>query len=67
MFALGADVTENDGIYTAYFTHFNGNGRYAVIARVINGGHARLKHGHSASASIQIPTSKGIGLSFFTF
>ncbi|GIY50789.1 calcium-activated chloride channel regulator 1 [Caerostris extrusa] len=56
---LGADVTENDGIYTGYFTHFNGNGRYAVIARVSNDGQAKLKQGSKASASQPIPVMKG--------
>ncbi|GBL73827.1 Calcium-activated chloride channel regulator 4 [Araneus ventricosus] len=55
---LGADVTENDGIYTGYFTHFNGNGRYAVIARVSNDGQAKLKQG-KASASQPMPIMKG--------
>ncbi|KAH7974522.1 hypothetical protein HPB49_016411 [Dermacentor silvarum] len=32
---LGADVTANDGIYSAYFTQFEGTGRYSVSARVI--------------------------------
>ncbi|GFT37474.1 calcium-activated chloride channel regulator 1 [Nephila pilipes] len=56
---LGADVTENDGIYTGYFTHFNGNGRYAVIARVSNDGQAKLKQGSLASASQPMPLMKG--------
>ncbi|XP_054721485.1 calcium-activated chloride channel regulator 1-like [Uloborus diversus] len=54
---IGADVTENDGIYTGYFTHFNGNGRYAVIARITNDGQARLKQ-TVASASQPIPVQK---------
>ncbi|GFY62983.1 calcium-activated chloride channel regulator 4A [Trichonephila inaurata madagascariensis] len=56
---LSADVTENDGIYTGYFTHFNGNGRYAVIARVSNDGQAKLKQGSIASASQPMPLMKG--------
>ena len=30
----GFDVSANDGVYTAAFTQFNGNGRYAVSAKV---------------------------------
>lgn len=56
---IGADATENDGIYTAYFTHFNGNGRYAVMARVSNDGQAQLKMGSKASASQSMPQRKG--------
>ncbi|XP_042896236.1 calcium-activated chloride channel regulator 1-like isoform X2 [Parasteatoda tepidariorum] len=56
---LGADVTENDGIYTGYFTHFNGNGRYAVIARISNDGQAKLKQGILSSGSPPIPVLKG--------
>ncbi|UYV76193.1 CLCA1 [Cordylochernes scorpioides] len=41
----GADVSRHDGIYSAFFTHFNGNGRYAVVARVVNDGRARVKVG----------------------
>lgn len=51
----GADVLQNDGIYSAYFTHFNGNGRYAVVANVINDGDAKLKHGSKSSAALPIP------------
>nr|XP_054928121.1 calcium-activated chloride channel regulator 4-like [Dermacentor andersoni] len=31
---LGADVTANDGIYSGYFTWFDGVGRYSVSTRV---------------------------------
>ena len=27
---IGADITKNDGIYSAYFTHFLGKGRHGV-------------------------------------
>lgn len=56
---IGADVTKNDGIYTGYFTHFNGNGRYGVVANVVNDGQARLKKGSSGSAAPPIPRGKG--------
>ncbi|UYV76179.1 hypothetical protein LAZ67_13002947 [Cordylochernes scorpioides] len=39
----GADGTRDDGIYTAYFTQFNGDGRYSVVARVVNNGHAGVR------------------------
>lgn len=41
----GADVTEGDGIYSAYFAHFNGSGRYSVEAVVLNNGRARINLG----------------------
>ncbi|KAG8201107.1 hypothetical protein JTE90_028775 [Oedothorax gibbosus] len=56
---LGADVTPNDGVYAGYFTQFNGNGRYAVVARVSSDGQAKLKHGSSGSASPRMPVLKG--------
>ncbi|XP_035217497.1 calcium-activated chloride channel regulator 1-like [Stegodyphus dumicola] len=56
---VGADATEDDGIYSGYFTYFNGNGRYAVIARVTNDGQARLKTGSKASAAPAMPIRKG--------
>lgn len=31
---LGADLVSNDGIYSAYFTQFNANGRYSIQAQV---------------------------------
>lgn len=52
-------MTQNDGIYTGYFTQFNGNGRYAVIARVSNDGQAKLKQGNAASAGPPMPVHKG--------
>ncbi|XP_023243254.1 calcium-activated chloride channel regulator 1-like [Centruroides sculpturatus] len=51
----GADVLQNDGIYSAYFTHFNGNGRYAVVANVVNDGGAKLKRGSRSSSALPIP------------
>ncbi|UYV76188.1 hypothetical protein LAZ67_13002973 [Cordylochernes scorpioides] len=39
----GADGTRDDGIYSAYFTQFNGNGRYSVVARVVNNGQAGVR------------------------
>lgn len=36
----GADATANDGIYTAYYTHYNGDGRYAIDIGVDSSGNA---------------------------
>ncbi|GAB6022221.1 chloride channel [Chamberlinius hualienensis] len=38
----GADTVAGDGIYSAYFAHFNGSGRYSVEATVVNNGRARI-------------------------
>ncbi|KAG0438167.1 hypothetical protein HPB47_017129, partial [Ixodes persulcatus] len=35
-----ADVTVSDGIYSAYFTQFNGEGRYSVVAEIVGDGSA---------------------------
>lgn len=56
---VGADVTKNDGVYTGYFTHFNGNGRYAVVANVVNDGQAKLKYGIRSSGAQPVPKAKG--------
>ncbi|XP_076304351.1 calcium-activated chloride channel regulator 1-like isoform X2 [Tachypleus tridentatus] len=54
----GPDVTKNDGIYSGYFTQFNGNGRYAVVANVINDGNAKLRRGSPSSSLIPITKFK---------
>ncbi|XP_022080598.1 calcium-activated chloride channel regulator 1-like [Acanthaster planci] len=36
---IGADITRNDGIYSAYFTKYSGDGFYGVEVRVENNGH----------------------------
>lgn len=56
---VGADVTKDDGVYTGYFTLFNGNGRYAVVANVLNDGQAKLKHGSRSSGAQPVPKPKG--------
>ncbi|KAE8610706.1 hypothetical protein XENTR_v10012212 [Xenopus tropicalis] len=33
----GADIVKNDGIYSRYYTEFQGNGRYGLKVRVENG------------------------------
>lgn len=40
---IGPDMRKDDGVYTAHFSQFNGTGRYAVTARVVNDGKAYLK------------------------
>ncbi|UYV76170.1 hypothetical protein LAZ67_13002933 [Cordylochernes scorpioides] len=54
---VGADGTRDDGIYTAYFTQFNGNGRYSVVARAVNSGQAgvRIKRRFQQSRSPPLP------------
>ncbi|UYV76173.1 hypothetical protein LAZ67_13002938, partial [Cordylochernes scorpioides] len=53
----GADGTRNDGIYSAYFTQFNGDGRYSVVAQVVNNGQAgvRIKRRPLLSRSPPLP------------
>ncbi|XP_013380548.1 calcium-activated chloride channel regulator 3A-1 [Lingula anatina] len=49
----GADNQKDDGVYSAYFTNFNGNGRYGVSAKVsMEDGKAGVKTaGSKASAA----------------
>ncbi|XP_077498139.1 calcium-activated chloride channel regulator 1-like [Amblyomma americanum] len=49
---LGADVTANDGIYSGYFTQFNGTGRYSVSARVVSADDSVIVKGRKASGSL---------------
>nr|XP_054924630.1 calcium-activated chloride channel regulator 1-like isoform X2 [Dermacentor andersoni] len=49
---LGADVTANDGIYSAYFTQFEGAGRYSVSARIIGGNDSVIVKGRQASGGL---------------
>ncbi|UYV76185.1 hypothetical protein LAZ67_13002970 [Cordylochernes scorpioides] len=53
----GADGTRDDGIYSAYFTQFNGDGRYSVVAQVVNNGQAgvRIKRRSLLSRSPPLP------------
>ncbi|KAL3248015.1 hypothetical protein MRX96_056735 [Rhipicephalus microplus] len=52
---LGADVTANDGIYSAYFTQFDGVGRYSVSARVVSGNDSVVVRGRKASGGLPAP------------
>ncbi|XP_077561001.1 calcium-activated chloride channel regulator 3A-1-like isoform X2 [Haemaphysalis longicornis] len=51
---LGADVTANDGIYSAYFTQFEGTGRYSVTARVVSGRYSVIAKGRKAAGRMQL-------------
>uniref|UniRef100_A0A646QFV9 EClCP n=1 Tax=Hemiscolopendra marginata TaxID=943146 RepID=A0A646QFV9_9MYRI len=51
----GADTIPDDGIYSGFFTNFNGSGRYSVEAVVVNNGKARMKTGSRASPSPPLP------------
>ncbi|XP_049513445.1 calcium-activated chloride channel regulator 3A-1-like [Dermacentor silvarum] len=52
---LGADVTANDGIYSGYFTQFNGVGRYSVSARVVSSNDSVIVPGRKASGGLPAP------------
>ncbi|XP_072140556.1 calcium-activated chloride channel regulator 1-like isoform X2 [Dermacentor andersoni] len=52
---LGADVTANDGIYSGYFTQFDGVGRYSVSARVVSGDDSVIVQGRQASGGLPAP------------
>ncbi|XP_077497419.1 calcium-activated chloride channel regulator 1-like isoform X2 [Amblyomma americanum] len=56
---LGADVTANDGIYSGYFTQFDGVGRYSVSARVVSGNDSVIVRGRKASGGLPAPHSLG--------
>lgn len=53
----GADVTANDGIYSAYFTQFKGNGRYSVVAEVVGDGSAIIVRGRRGSGGLPVVAS----------
>ncbi|XP_038270243.1 calcium-activated chloride channel regulator 1-like [Dermochelys coriacea] len=50
----GADITKNDGIYSKYFTSFNGNGRYNLKVRV-QGKDKTIRLGRRQSRALYIP------------
>ncbi|XP_049275583.1 calcium-activated chloride channel regulator 1-like [Rhipicephalus sanguineus] len=52
---LGADVTANDGIYSDYFTRFDGVGRYSVSTRVVSGNNTVIVEGRQASGGLPAP------------
>lgn len=61
----GADNKADDGIYSGYFAHFNGSGRYTVEAVVMNNGRARIDLGSqmqdsSAPRLPVLPSNKGL-------
>ncbi|XP_049275847.1 calcium-activated chloride channel regulator 1-like [Rhipicephalus sanguineus] len=53
---LGADVTAYDGIYSGYFTQFDGIGRYSVSVRVVSGNDSVVVRGRKASGGL--PTTR---------
>lgn len=60
---IGADVTANDGIYSTYFTQFEGAGRYSVTARVVSSSKSVIIKGRKASGGLPAlqPGSDAIG------
>ncbi|KAG0434752.1 hypothetical protein HPB47_018906, partial [Ixodes persulcatus] len=52
-----ADVTANDGIYSAYFTQFKGKGRYSVVAEVVGDGSAIVVRGRRGSGGLPVVAS----------
>uniref|UniRef100_A0A8C8REW1 Uncharacterized protein n=1 Tax=Pelusios castaneus TaxID=367368 RepID=A0A8C8REW1_9SAUR len=50
----GADITKNDGIYSRYFTSFNGNGRYNLKVQV-QGKKETVRFGRRQSRALYIP------------
>lgn len=49
---IGADVTANDGIYSSYFTQFEGAGRYSVTAHVVSSNRSVIIKGRKASGGL---------------
>ncbi|CAN8001633.1 unnamed protein product, partial [Ixodes hexagonus] len=54
---VGADSTANDGIYSAFFTQFEGKGRYSVVTEVVDGGSAIIAKGRRASGGLPVTKS----------
>ncbi|KAH6921876.1 hypothetical protein HPB50_005752 [Hyalomma asiaticum] len=52
---LGADVTASDGIYSGYFTRFDGVGRYSVSVNVVSGNDTVIVEGRQASGGLPAP------------
>ncbi|XP_032635156.1 calcium-activated chloride channel regulator 1-like [Chelonoidis abingdonii] len=50
----GADINKNDGIYSKYFTSFNGNGRYNLKVRV-QGRSQTVRLGRRQSRALYVP------------
>ncbi|XP_006120314.2 calcium-activated chloride channel regulator 1-like isoform X2 [Pelodiscus sinensis] len=50
----GADITKNDGIYSKYFTSFNGNGRYNLKVHV-QGRNKTVRLGRRQSRALYVP------------
>ena len=41
----GADFIKNDGLYSRYFTHYTGRGRYSVKCQVVGDGDTQVNGG----------------------
>ncbi|XP_068227211.1 calcium-activated chloride channel regulator 1-like isoform X2 [Palaemon carinicauda] len=52
---VGADMKEGDGIYSAYFTQFSGNGRYSLSAVVSTTNRTAMLLGEKTENSIKEP------------
>lgn len=50
----GADVTANDGMYSAYFTQFNGKGRYSVVVSAEDGLKTTIMQGRAGSSGSRL-------------
>lgn len=50
----GVDILKNDGIYSKYFTFFEGNGRYSLKVRV-QGKERSVQRVHRQSRALYVP------------
>ncbi|XP_064455135.1 calcium-activated chloride channel regulator 1-like [Ornithodoros turicata] len=60
----GGDASPDDGVYSGYFTKFNGKGRYAVVIKVYGRGAAYIAHSPFPARGIphyRLPQGKTLG------
>ena len=50
----GADFIKNDGLYSRYFTHYTGRGRYSVKCQVVGDGDTQVNGGFINSKQVQL-------------
>ncbi|XP_075555739.1 calcium-activated chloride channel regulator 3A-1-like [Dermacentor variabilis] len=62
---LGADVTANDGVYSGYFTWFDGVGRYSVSTRVASVDHTTFVIRRMASGGWPVTTLSSVSSKTF--
>lgn len=55
----GADITKNDGIYSAYFLQFDNNGRYSIKVQVNNEDSTASISSRSKRSSRGLPLAPG--------